>query len=762
MRVEDWLGKDNKLGIDIWEKKYRHDAESLDDWFKRVSGNNKDMEKLMRERKFLFGGRILSNRGLDKVGKKGTLSNCYVIAPPEDNIESIFDAAKKLARTYSYGGGCGIDISKLAPAGASVNNTAKITSGAISFMDLYSLVTGLIGQNGRRGALMISIDCNHPDLEEFIDLKMDLDRVTKANISVRFTNEFMEAVKNNEEYTLEFFRPEVNQRIVKTVNARDIFIKLAKNNWSMAEPGCLFWDRISSWNMLANTEGFEFAGVNPCAEEPLPAGGSCLLGSLNLSAFVKDEFTDKAKFDFDEFEKAVEIAVIGLNETLDDGLSLHPLEEQKKSVDAWRQIGLGVMGLADLFIKLGIKYGSEESLELSKKISKKMSDRAILTSAQLAKEFGAYPECDIEAITTTDYFLENASPETQKVVKEHGLRNSQILTIAPTGSIGSMLSISTGIEPIFANYYTRKTESLHGEDTYYKVYTPIVKKYMEANEIEDVENLPDFFVVSGSLNYRSRVDMQSVWQEAIDASISSTVNVPNEFTVEETFDLYMYAWEKGLKGITIFREGCDRDGILSTKPKEEKRELNNIEPISRSSFGKTYGSTSSKKSACGKLYITINRDKDGNMVESFVNTSKNGICRSNIDGINRMISLALRSGVKVEEIIDQLKSINCPACTRARAKGEEIDGMSCPDIIAKVLQEEYFSGSFVTEEKTVSGVNNPSGGNPGRASFGGSSHSAMRRNNTESTMNQCPDCGASMVREGGCSQCVSCGWSACE
>src|SRR5690554_3833383 len=321
MRVEDWLGKDNKLGIDIWEKKYRHDAESLDDWFKRVSGNNKDMEKLMRERKFLFGGRILSNRGLDKVGKKGTLSNCYVIAPPEDNIESIFDAAKKLARTYSYGGGCGIDISKLAPAGASVNNTAKITSGAISFMDLYSLVTGLIGQNGRRGALMISIDCNHPDLEEFIDLKMDLDRVTKANISVRFTNEFMEAVKNNEEYTLEFFRPEVNQRIVKTVNARDIFIKLAKNNWSMAEPGCLFWDRISSWNMLANTEGFEFAGVNPCAEEPLPAGGSCLLGSLNLSAFVKDEFTDKAKFDFTQFKKAVEIAVIGLNETLDDGLS---------------------------------------------------------------------------------------------------------------------------------------------------------------------------------------------------------------------------------------------------------------------------------------------------------------------------------------------------------------------------------------------------------------------------------------------------------
>jgi ribonucleoside-diphosphate reductase alpha chain len=305
-----------------------------------------------------------------------------------------------------------------------------------------------------------------------------------------------------------------------------------------------------------------------------------------------------------------------------------------------------------------------------------------------------------------------------------------------------MLSVSTGIEPIFANYYTRKTESLHGKDTYYKVYTPIVKQYMQANNLKEDDELPDFFVVSSQLNFKDRIDMQSVWQHAIDASISSTVNVPNEFTVDETFELYLYAWERGLKGVTIYRDGCDRAGILSTKEPVKEHNYNSISPISRSTIGKTYGSTSSKRSACGKLYITINRDKNGNLVESFVNTSKNGICRSNIDGINRMISLALRSGVKVEEIIDQLKSINCPACARARAKGESVDGMSCPDIIAKVLQEEYYSGSFTIPN--------------------GNRLKDKQTDTGEENNNKCPECGKDLIREGGCIQCPSCGWTVCE
>lgn len=263
--VEEWLGKDNTLGIDIFNNKYRYNDETFSEWLKRVSGGDSEVANLIEDKKFLFGGRILSNRGLDKYGEKTTLSNCYVITPPDDSIESIFDCAKKLARTYSYGGGCGVDLSKLSPSGAKIRNAAKVTSGAVSFMDLYSLITGLISQNGRRGALMLSIDCHHPDLEEFIGIKSDLDRVTKANISVRITDDFMQAVKNHESFTLSFTREETGEIIEKTVDAYELFKKFSEMNWDYAEPGMLFWDRISNYNLLSEDEEFSYAGTNPCA-----------------------------------------------------------------------------------------------------------------------------------------------------------------------------------------------------------------------------------------------------------------------------------------------------------------------------------------------------------------------------------------------------------------------------------------------------------------------------------------------------------------
>lgn len=263
MTVQEWLGNDNKLGIDIWEKKYRHNNESFEEWLDRISGGNSDVRQLIKEKKFLFGGRILSNRGLEKEGIKTTLSNCYVISPPDDSIESIFECASKLARTYSYGGGCGIDISKLAPRGAVVRNSAKTTTGSVSFMDLFSLITGLICQNGRRGALMISLSCDHPDLEEFIGIKSDLDRVTKANISVRITDRFMAAVKNRQQFTLSFTREETGETITKEVDAYSIFHKICEMNWDYAEPGMLFWDRIENWNLLSCDDNFHYAGTNP-------------------------------------------------------------------------------------------------------------------------------------------------------------------------------------------------------------------------------------------------------------------------------------------------------------------------------------------------------------------------------------------------------------------------------------------------------------------------------------------------------------------
>lgn len=732
MTVEQWLGESNKLGIDIWHNKYQHNNETFEEWLRRVSGGNQDVEDLIVEKKFLPGGRILSNRGV--TDSKVTYSNCYVISPPEDNIESIYDCCKNLARTYSYGGGCGIDISKLAPAGAKVHNQARSTSGAVSFMETFSQVTAQIGQNGRRGALMISIDCHHPDLLEFIDIKTKPDSVTKANISVKVTDDFMQAVKDDKEWVMSFTRPETGETITKTARAVDIFDKLCQNNWDWAEPGILFWDRIENWNLLSNNDEFHYAGTNPCAEEPLPAGGSCLLGSMNLAAFVKN-----GKFDFDDFCESVNVAVQALNDILEEGLPLHPLEEQRKSVSEWRQIGLGIMGLADMLIKLEIPYDSDIARDLCGNIAHTMADQALFISSQIAKwKKAPYEKYDLR-VMSTPYFKAHADTLTHQCVESYGLRNSQLLTIAPTGTLSTMLGISGGIEPIFANSYTRKTESLHGHDEYYKVYTPIVQEYMDTHGLKDESELPNWFVTSSDISPRDRIAMQAVWQNSIDASISSTINLPEIATVEDIKDIYMTAWEMGLKGVTVFRNGCKRTGILTTDSKEvttctdesEAPKYNYITPVSRKSIGTTHGNTYCKKCACGTLYITLNRDDDGNVVESFIHTSKGGICQANTSAVNRLVSLCMRSGVKTDEIIDQLKGITCGACTKAMSNGIKLDGISCPDILARTLIE------FCKPKDEKKLVEKPT--------------------NQEC----CPECGEPIIHDGGCVQCTNCGWSKC-
>lgn len=572
----------DELQKSIWKNKYQYKDESFNEWIERISGGNHKIAKLIRERKFLFAGRILANRGLYRDNIKVTYSNCYVLEPPEDNLESIFDTAKNLARTFSYGGGVGIDISKLRPNGAAVHNAAKTTSGAVSFMDLYSMTTGLIGQKGRRGALMISMDISHPDIEEFIDVKTDLEKVTKANISVKISDEFMEAVKNKEKYICKFVMEPTKEEITKEVDAYELFMKLIKNNWDYAEPGMLFWDNIRTYHLLSEDKEFKHDGVNPCAEEPLPAGGSCLLGSMNLSEFVVEPFTDNAIFDMEKFKACVEDCILGLNEVLEEGLSLHPLKQQQKSVLEYRQIGLGVMGIADMLIKLNIRYGSVQSINLCNEISKNMLNSAVRKSALLAKERGAFEKYKEEAVFKSPFFINNIDEDVKELVKKYGLRNSQILTIPPTGSISTMLGISGGIEPIFNISYTRKTETLHSQDVYYKMYTPIVKEYMNLKDITDENELPNIFVTAMSLKPEERIAMQAAWQKYIDASISSTINLPYEATIEDVYNIYMSAWENNLKGITIYRDGCERSGVLlndkksnkEKKVKEEKIEKN--------------------------------------------------------------------------------------------------------------------------------------------------------------------------------------------
>ncbi len=754
MFVEEWLGKENQLGIDIWKKKYQRNGESFEDWLDRVSGGDADVAELIADKKFLFGGRILSNRGIDD--EKVTYSNCYVISPPEDNIESIYDTAKKLARTYSYGGGCGIDISKLAPCGAKVNNQAKSTSGAVSFMDTFSQVTEQIGQNGRRGALMISIDCTHPDLEKFITAKSDLNKVTSANISVRVTDRFMVAVKNDEDWELYYKRNETDEEIKKTVKARDIFDLLCRNNWDYAEPGILYWDRITNWNLVSNDKDFEYAGVNPCAEEPLPAGGSCLLGAINLAAFVRN-----GKFDWHDFNRTVNIAVKALNNVLDEGLERHPLAEQRKTVRDWRQIGLGIMGLADMLIKLGIEYGSPDSITLCDAIGYSMARNAIVASADIAGYAGCYDKYNEQYVTTSPFFAEHIKPDDEEAwsfVEANGLRNSQLLTIAPTGSISTMIGVSGGIEPIFANYYERTTKSLHGHDEVYKVYTPIVKEYMDAYGIKDELGLPSYFVTSATIPIKRRIDMQSVWQKHIDASISSTVNLPNEATVDDVKDLYMYAWEKHLKGITVYRAGCKRAGILNadTKKDDEPKTETASAILPRGSIIEPSNDLIGKKrkiqTGCGSLHVLAFFDPiDGNLQEVYFNKGSTGGCANFMTGLSRMVSLLCRAGVDIMTIKDQLDSTGvCPSyATRKATHHDTSKGSCCPMAIGNALVEMYNEMQSELDDKD-------------------DEEKPVKKAHVEPIKDVnvrqqlCPECGEPLVFEGGCCTCKSCGYTKCE
>lgn len=741
MQIEDWLGKDNTLGIDIWNKKYRRDNESFDHWLDRVSGGDTNVKNLIKEKKFLFGGRILSNRGVDSKEEKTTYSNCYVLAAPEDSIESIYETCKKLARTYSYGGGCGIDISKLAPAGAKVHNQAKCTSGAVSFMDTFSQVTEQIGQNGRRGALMISMSCDHPDIKKFITIKSDLKKVNFANISVRVTDEFMRAVENDDMWQLRFERPETGEEIVENVKAKELFDLLCEQNWDYAEPGILYWDTIRNYNLLNNNPEFEYAGTNPCAEEPLPAGGSCLLGSLNLSEFVDSE----GMFDADEFSKAVFIAVRALNDVLDEGADKHPLEEQRRTVADWRQIGLGIFGLADALIKMGVQYGDQEAVDFSDWLGSLMASRAIVASNLIAKERGAYAKYTSDVMNSSFFKAHTGadvglSKREIECIKEYGLRNSQLLTIAPTGSLSTMLGVSGGIEPIFANSYNRTTKSLHGKDVTYKVYTPIVEQYMKAHNLTAEEELPPFFVTSASIPVKQRISMQGAWQRHIDASISSTVNLPNSATIDDVRDIYMSAWKNGLKGVTVFRAGCARLAILSAPTEEKKDEAKRLDVHKNlNNELDVIGLEHHLTTGCGSLHICAYFDKDGNLKNTYLSKGSSGGCNNFMIGLSRMISLAARNGVGIKEIVDQLNSCGtCPSYAVRRATKKDVSpGSCCPVAIGNALTEMWRKINYNTQPD------------------------ATATEKELSSSGKCPECGSELIHEMGCVTCTSCGYSKC-
>jgi ribonucleoside-diphosphate reductase alpha chain len=729
MDAKEWLNN-NELSYTIWNNKYRYKDENLDEWLDRVSGGNKQVRDLIKDKKFLFGGRILANRGLDKFGKKVTYSNCYVIERPEDNIESIFECGAKLARTYSYGGGCGIDVSNLRPKNAIVNNAADTTSGSTSFMDFFSYITGLIGQSGRRGALMISISDTHPDLLEFINLKSDLNICTKANISVRVSDDFMHAVDSDLDWKL-YFKTE-HEEIERTVKAREIFHLLAQRNWEMAEPGILYWDNIRNHNMLNTDDDFEYAGVNPCAEEPLPAGGSCLLGSLNLSQFIIHPFTERARFDYNGLMDATSIAVCALNDVLMEGIDLHPLAEQRRSVNDWRQIGLGTFGLADALIKLGLKYGSKESINFIHMVFGTIARTAIKTSAEIAQAEGCYPACKIDKLKNSDFILHHPCD----VSLDKGLANSQLLTCAPTGSTATMFETSTGVEPNFAFSYTRRTVSLNKEETYYKVDAKIVEDYRKATG--NTGELPDYFVASEQIAPIDRIIVQGALQQHIDASISSTINLPESTTVDEIEQIYFNAWLYGLKGVTIWRNNCQRTGILSTGEKKEETEGPKRGEILKASES-CVGLKRTLTTGCGSLHCEAFFDpKTGDLRECYLSKGSTGGCNNFMISLSRMISLSARGGISIDNILDQLKSCGvCPSyAVRTATKKDTSKGSCCPVAVGNALKSMH--------EDMLKKLTN---------------ESVIEK---DENLDECPQCHEkTLAHIGGCISCSSCGYSKC-
>ena len=798
--LKDLDGKPlEKTPPEMWRRLAREIA-SVEPEDKRKEWESKFLW-LLEDFRFVPGGRIMFGAGNPR---KVTLINCYYLPIKGDSIEGIFEAAREMARTYSYGGGVGIDISILRPKGSRVMNSALTSTGSISFMELYSLVTGTIGQAGRRGALMITIRVEHPDVLEFIKIKDDPERkrVRYANISVKVTDAFMKAVEEDADWELwypELMRPEeireelgVNgveeavkklramqeenpdknlfveidpvyqcpydypaeyqywtrskelrkRRVYKVVKAREIFEELVRHAWSSAEPGVIFWSTVKEESPSEYDPRLAVQGVNPCSEQPLEPYGACNLGNINLAKFVLNPFTDKARIDWDSLEKAVRIAVRFLDNVLDYNRDKHPIPEQGEHSMLGRRVGLGVTGLADMLVMLGVKYDSEEALKLVDELFEKIKVWAYDESSNIAAEKGSFPAFDPDKHLKRP-FVARLPKWLKDKIRKQGLRNVALLTVPPVGSGSILAGVTSGIEPIFALSYVRRSESLSKEE--YKVYHPSVKEYMSKHGLSDEKELPDYFVTAHKINPEFRVRMQAVIQKHVDSAISSTVNLPRDISVEEVARIYRLAWETGCKGITVYREGS-REGVLITeeeaKRKEETAAVREAKPTARPRprgfvlEGVTY----KFRTEAGNLYVTVNKNEDGKPFEVFIQIGKSGTTLVSLaEAIGRLVSLALRSGVDPHDLIDQLKDIK--SVSVRQESGVVIH--SIPDAIAKAIElsmgEGDLRGTLTTLYPKI-----PESEEAEKYSY-----------------DICPVCGGVMIKVGSCSTCQSCGHSTC-
>ena len=733
---------------ELWQRQAKALA-SVESTKKQRKTWEKKFYSILEDFKFTPGGRIMHGAGREDITT--TLNNCYVVGINDDSINSIYKTIPDEARTYKFGGGCGHDLSVLRPSGDAIKGTGGESCGPVGFMNLFSENTNTIAQHGRRGANMQTLRIDHPDIEKFIEIKTgDVNMVKYSNISVLLTDEFMKAVKDDLEFDLKW-----QKEVYKTINARELWEKIIDHAHSSAEPGLLFWDTMTNYH---NAEYCSpLVSTNPCAEQPLPDGGCCNLGSINLERFVDQE----GNFQVEEFKETIQIATRFLDNVIDYNLDRHALDSQKQNAENDRRIGLGILGLGDMLVRMQIKYDSEDALQTVDQVLKIFRDTAYETSKDLAIEKGVFPNYNWDGFRKSK-FIKNLPRNLKSHIKENGIRNSTVLTVPPTGSGAIVARVTSGIEPIFATSYKRRVKKNDGfgrEFNEYKVYHPIIEKLFGTDE-----GLPEYVVTAHDIDPYFRVKMQGVIQKYIDSSISSTVNLKQNIDKKTVADIYMTAYQADLKGITVYREGS-REGILITDDnKEDKKDskqetaasnIKNEEKRPRLRPNTTVGSTGE-----GTLYITINEDENG-LCEIFTTIGKaGGNAAAQSEAISRLISLALRSGIDPNAIIKQLKGISGPNPTWE--DGRLI--LSTPDAIGKAL-DDYLNENEQPNSNNIKSAEDEEL-RKNTITMATSEEANKNQNNvtdfTFKNITTCPDCGSSVMHEGGCVTCPGCGFSKCE
>jgi ribonucleoside-diphosphate reductase alpha chain len=655
-----------------------------------VAATTRKFYEIMASLSFMPNSPTLMNAGREL----GQLSACFVL-PVEDDIESIFDAIKHTAIIHKSGGGTGFSFSRIRPENDPVLSTKGVASGPISFMNIFDVATETIKQGGtRRGANMGILRVDHPDIAKFITCKNDTQRLTNFNISVGLTDAFMDAVLQDEDFPL--LNPRTG-REVSRVKAAPLFDLIVQSAWATGEPGIIFLDALNRDNPVPHLGDLE--ATNPCGEQPLLPYESCNLGSLNLAKVVKD-----GQLDYPALAHLVHTAVHFLDNVID--ANRFPLDLIKERTQDNRKIGLGVMGFADLLLKLGIRYNSDEAVKLAEEVMGFIQQEARKASKALGERRGNFPHY----------------PGSRYDGNGLGrMRNATTTTIAPTGTISIIAGCSSGIEPLFAVSYVRRVL----EGTELIEAHPYFEELAQTGSIRDLKEIPQdvrrLFVTAHEVSPQWHLKIQAAFQKYTDNAVSKTVNFPHQATPEDVRQVYLMAYEAGLKGVTIYRDRSRDQQVLSfggARPKE----MTYITPRPRPEA--TVGVTRLITTGCGKLYVTVNSDELG-FCEVFAQMGKTGGCASSqIESTGRLISLALRSGVKIDALIKQITGIRCPSPNWQNGK----QVLSCPDAIAQVLS-------------AVAQVDPPAP--------------------TLSTMGSCPDCGGAVEHEGGCLVCRGCGFSRC-